>query len=103
MAWRRLPTTSLWRRADFVKLFGGEMVSNLGGQVTNFALPLVAVVTLEATPGQMGLFFAAFSLSGSATELLSGAWVDRLRPWAACWAPPSASAPPSWSAPPATC
>jgi MFS family permease len=77
--WPRPPETSLWRRADFVKLFGGETVSSLGGQVTNFALPLVAVVTLGATPGQMGLYFAAFSLSSVAVELFAGAWVDRLR------------------------
>jgi hypothetical protein len=34
---------------DFRKLWAGENVSLIGTQVTQFALPLVAVITLRAT------------------------------------------------------
>jgi len=69
----------LWRHPDFLKLWIGESISLVGSQITILALPLVAVLLLEATPAQMGLLRAAqygpFLLLG----LLAGVWVDRLR------------------------
>jgi len=46
----RLPTvgpSSLWRDADFLKLWTGQTVSEFGSVVTRTALPLVALLTLE--------------------------------------------------------
>ena len=37
---------SVLRNSDFVKLWTGESVSLIGTQITQFALPLVAVLTL---------------------------------------------------------
>jgi hypothetical protein len=48
----------LWRHRDFLPLWGGQTVSQVGSQLTQLALPLIAVLTLNATPGQMGLLFA---------------------------------------------
>jgi len=45
---------SLWRHPDFLKLWAGETVSLLGSQVTELALPLTAVLTLEATDCSAG-------------------------------------------------
>src|SRR5437764_15146856 len=68
-----------WRHSDFLKLWGGQTISLVGSQVTVLALPLVAVLTLDAGPLQMGILgaaqFAPFLLLG----LLAGVWVDRLR------------------------
>ena len=68
---------SLWRHADFLRLWAGQSVSELGSQVTLLALPLVAVLTLHAGAFQVGLLgavgFAPFILIG----LPAGVWVDR--------------------------
>ena len=54
--------TSLWRDADFAKLWTGQIISLLGSRVTMLALPLTAVSVLGATPGQMGILEAAEAL-----------------------------------------
>ncbi len=51
--------TGLWRHPDFLKLWIGQTVSLFGSQITSLALPLTAVLTLQATPGQMGMLRAA--------------------------------------------
>ena len=43
----------LWRHRDFRKLWAGETVSLFGSEVTELALPLVAVLALDAGAGQM--------------------------------------------------
>ena len=68
---------SLWRHPDFLKLWAGETVSLLGSQVTELALPLTAVLTLEATPVQLGLLGAARYLPFLLVTPLAGLWVDR--------------------------
>lgn len=70
---------SLWRNADFVRLWTGQTISFLGGQVSELALPLMAVLTLHATAEQMALFTGAFSGSAIVVALFAGAWVDRVR------------------------
>ena len=70
---------SLWRHADFTKLFVGQTVSTLGSQITPLALPLTAVLTLQATPAEMGLLRVAEYLPPVLVGLVAGAWVDRLR------------------------
>ena len=54
--------TGLWRHADFVKLWAGQTISLIGSQVTFLALPLTAVLVLNATPAQMGFLTAAGAL-----------------------------------------
>lgn len=63
--------------ADFLKLWAGETVSALGSQVTSLALPLVAVVTLHASPLQMGVLSALGTLPILLLSLPAGVWVDR--------------------------
>jgi MFS family permease len=70
---------SLWRHADFMKLWTAETISQVGSQVTLLALPLVAITVLDASAFEVGLLstveFAPFVLVG----LPAGVWVDRLR------------------------
>ncbi|MEU1225674.1 MFS transporter [Streptomyces sp. NPDC005828] len=72
-------TRSPWRSGDFRVLFSASVLSTLGTNVTYVAVPLVAVLALDAGPGQVGLLAslstAAFLLIG----LPAGAWVDRMR------------------------
>ena len=72
-------TKSLWRHADFMKLWAGQTVSELGSVVTRTAVPLVALLVLGAGPFEMALLVVAGSLAVLLVGLFAGAWVDRLR------------------------
>jgi MFS family permease len=72
-------TPSLWRHADFLKLWTGQTVSQLGSVVTRTAVPLVALLVLRAGPFEMALLVVAASLATLLVGLVAGAWVDRLR------------------------
>jgi predicted MFS family arabinose efflux permease len=69
----------LWRHPDFLKLWAGHTVSLAGSLVGRFALPLVAIITLDASPGQVALLRMADVLPGVVIGLVAGVWVDRLR------------------------
>lgn len=68
----------LWRHPDFLKLWGGQTVSQLGTQVTRLALPTAAIVLLGAGPAQLGLLAAAQFLAFPVLGLFAGVWADRL-------------------------
>ena len=70
---------SLWRHADFLKLWAGQTVSELGSVVTRTAVPLVALLVLGAGPLEIALFVVAGSLCVLLVGFFAGAWVDRLR------------------------
>jgi MFS family permease len=70
---------SLWRHADFLKLWIGQTVSELGSVVTRTAVPLVAVLVLGAGPWEMAYLVVAASIAVLLVGLVAGAWVDRLR------------------------
>lgn len=69
----------LWRNPDFRRLWLGQTISLAGTMVGGFALPLVAVLTLEATPLQLGLLRTFDILPAVLVGLFAGVWVDRLR------------------------
>jgi MFS family permease len=69
----------LWRHSDFMKLWAGETVSFFGSQVTALALPMTAVLMLNASPSQMGLLNAAGYLPFLLFTLAAGVWVDRTK------------------------
>jgi MFS family permease len=70
---------TLWRNADFLRLWSAQTVSQLGSQVTFLALPFVAILVLKATTFEI----AALGVVDNAPLLLfalpAGVWVDRLR------------------------
>ena len=68
---------SLWRHRDFMLLWSGQTVSEMGSAVTQLALPLTAVVLLKATTFQVGLLTAAATLAFAVIALPAGALVDR--------------------------
>ncbi|MGH2465144.1 MAG: MFS transporter, partial [Candidatus Limnocylindrales bacterium] len=71
-------TTSLWRHPDFMKLWAGQTVSELGSVVTRTAVPLVALLVLGAGPLEMALLVVSGSLAVLLVGFVAGAWVDRL-------------------------
>ncbi|WP_431677651.1 MFS transporter [Kitasatospora sp. KL5] len=67
---------SLWRQRDFMLLWSGQTVSEMGSAVTQVALPLLALVVLEASTFQVGLLAAATTLAFALIALPAGAMVD---------------------------
>ena len=74
-----LSAPSLWRHRDFLWLWGGQSVSLLGSQIGGTALQFVAILTLGASPVQLGWLTVANALPVLICGLLAGVWVDRLR------------------------
>ncbi|MER7723599.1 MFS transporter [Streptomyces sp. NPDC096323] len=70
---------SVWRDADFRRLWAGQTASQFGAQATQIVLPLIAVVSLHAGPGQLGALRAVEQAPILLLSLLAGAWVDRRR------------------------
>jgi MFS family permease len=56
----------------------GQTISVFGDQITFLALPIVAVLSLGAGPGDMGLLTAASLLPALLFSLPGGAWMDRV-------------------------
>jgi len=70
---------SLWRHADFLKLWAAQAVSAFGSRITREGLPMAAVLTLDATPAQLGILAALGLGPGVVVGLFAGGWIDRSR------------------------
>jgi Na+/melibiose symporter-like transporter len=64
---------------DFVKLWAGETVSLVGTQVTQFTMPLVAILTLNAQVFEVGVLNALRFVPVIVVALFAGVWLDRRR------------------------
>jgi MFS family permease len=69
----------LLREADFRNLWLGQTLSLFGDQVTLIALPLAAVLVLDASPAEMGYLGAAALLPHLFFSLPAGVWLERIR------------------------
>lgn len=118
---RRPAPPGLRRDADFRRLWVGQTASQLGEHTSLVILPLLAVLTLDAGAGQLGVLRAVGQAPILLLSLFAGAWVDRWRTRTtmvltdggralalgavaaagspACWACPACSRSPSPSAP----
>ena len=70
---------SLWRNADFLKLWAGQTISLIGSEVTGLALPLTAALTLNTTPAQMGILGAVQYAPALLLGLFAGVSINRVR------------------------
>lgn len=73
------PAHSLWRDSDFRSLWIGQTASQLGEHTSLLVLPLFAVLTLDASAGQVGVLRAVGQAPILLLTLFVGAWVDRWR------------------------
>lgn len=64
--------------ADFLKLWGAQTISQIGSQVTLIALPLTAILVLDASAFQVATLGAMETLPFLLFALPAGVWVDRL-------------------------
>ncbi|MDQ2956501.1 MAG: MFS transporter [Actinomycetota bacterium] len=67
----------IWSNPDFVRLWSGETVSLIGTQITQFTLPLVAILTLGASVFEVGLLNACRYSPVVVVSLFAGVWLDR--------------------------
>jgi MFS family permease len=72
-----LVPTLLRENREFRRLFAADSISLIGDQITLIALPLTAVLVLDAGPAEMGYLTAAGLLPYLFFSLHAGAWVDR--------------------------
>ncbi|WP_405064280.1 MFS transporter [Kribbella sp. NBC_01505] len=70
---------SLRRNRPFAFFWSAQLLSNAGTQVSELAIPLIAVLTLSAGPTAMGVLTALESLPSLLLALFLGVYVDRLR------------------------
>lgn len=70
------PSRSLWRDARFRRFWVGETLSQFGDRISELALPLIAVVLLEASAAEVGLLTAAV-WAPNLLAILVGSWVDQ--------------------------
>ncbi len=75
----RFRRAGLWRHRDFLHLWAGESISQFGNQISALAIPLIAVLTLDASPLGVGLLAAIGQVPSLLFGLLAGAWIDRFR------------------------
>lgn len=66
------------RNREFLKLWTGQAISVSGSAITTVALPLAAVLTLDAGPVEMGLLAALSVLPHLVFGLPAGIWVGRI-------------------------
>lgn len=71
--------TGLWKHPDFVKLWVAQTTSQFGTRISLLAIPLTAVLTLDASAFEMGLLTAVSQAPFLLVGLFVGVWVDRLR------------------------
>lgn len=73
-----MPGGALWRHRDFMKLWTGQTISLFGTEISELAIPLIAILALDASAFQVAALatvqFAPFILF----TLPAGVWVDRL-------------------------
>ena len=69
----------LLKQPEFLKLWAAQSISQLGDQVTLLALPLVAVLTLDASAAQMGFLVAAELMPHLVFSLVAGVWIERVQ------------------------
>jgi len=72
------PTGGLWRHGDFLKLWSAETISQFGSQVGQLALPLAAILVLDASAFEVAALGTVQFLPFILFTLPAGVWVDRL-------------------------
>lgn len=79
LGWLRLPADDLLRDRAYRRLWLSILCSSFGAQFSSLALPLTAVLLLQATPSQMGVVGACGILPFILFSIPSGVWLERAR------------------------
>ena len=71
------PTGPLWRHGDFLKLWAAQATSAFGSRISRTVLPVIALLTIDANPSQIGILAALSVAPGVLVGLLLGGAIDR--------------------------
>ncbi|WP_410785196.1 hypothetical protein [Kribbella sp. C-35] len=67
------------RHPDFRRLWAADLLSQLGSRLSMGAIPLLAVLTLNASTLQVSLLRTCETAAWLILGLFAGAWADRIR------------------------
>ncbi|HXC57485.1 MAG TPA: MFS transporter [Rhizomicrobium sp.] len=73
------PPATLWRHTGFLRLWAAQTVSAFGARITREGLALASVLTIDATPLQLGILAALSTGPSVLVGLVGGGFVDRSR------------------------
>jgi MFS family permease len=76
---RLWPRGGLWRHPDFLHLWSAQTLSQFGSQISQLALPLAAILVLDASAFEVAALGTVEFLPFMLFALPAGVWVDRLR------------------------
>ncbi|WP_170297056.1 MFS transporter [Agromyces salentinus] len=71
--------TSVWRNAQFRRVWGAGAISTLGGEIGELAIPVLALMTLAASASELSFVRAALLVPFLLLTLWAGVVVDRSR------------------------
>uniref|UniRef100_UPI0035C6E598 MFS transporter n=1 Tax=Serratia quinivorans TaxID=137545 RepID=UPI0035C6E598 len=71
---------SLWQNGTFNKLWLSQILTQVGAEVSLFALPIFAIMQLHITPIQMGYLVFSEQLAPIVLGIFSGILIDRHNP-----------------------
>ena len=69
----------LWLHRDFLLLWSAQGISAVGSRITRTALPMAAILVIDASAYELGFLAVALSLPGVLVAWFGGGWVDRHR------------------------
>lgn len=72
------PRGVLWHNRDFLWLWSAQTISQFGSEITGLALPLVAIIVLDASTFEVAALAVVDWLPFFALSLPAGVWIDRL-------------------------
>jgi MFS family permease len=75
----RVRRPTLWRHADYMKIWSAASISLMGTAVSQIALPYIATTFLNASPLEVALLGMVDMLPFLLFALPAGAWLDRVR------------------------
>lgn len=70
---------NLWHHREFTRFWFADTVSQFGSQFSGFALPVLAVLSFDATPLDIGIITALAIIPYPLLGLFVGVWADRFR------------------------
>lgn len=74
-----MATATLWHDRNFMALWSGQSISEMGSAVTGLALPLLAINALGTGTGELGILQACSTAAYLLTSIPAGIIVDRSR------------------------
>jgi predicted MFS family arabinose efflux permease len=71
------PSGALWRHAGFLRLWAAQTVSSFGARIAREGFAMTAILSIHATPSELGLLTALARGPGVLVGLVAGGIVDR--------------------------